>query len=277
MTVFDGQRAVWMWQFSAQAEKSVTVAATTLRQYAGASVLLIKAMSGQTWQSTFDHDQNAISGFDSLHAAIAEGQQAGVTVVPWVEATGPQDAPAHAALGDTLVVDLEQPPNFWQADPAQIAVYMQALRAGGVQNLFVCLDARAAALSWTQFDAWHQLVSGVLPMCYWPDFQRPYLECVRDVTALSKYGLPIYPVVEFNSQLQDLTAFWQSLPATAQAGCSLWVLGDANGAQLQAFSQLAVKRQPPPLTNDDLVQTERYLLAQPPDVAGAISYLQRFV
>ena len=33
---------------------------------------------------------------------------------------------------------------------------------------------------------------------------------------------------------------------------------------------------PPTLTNADIVKTERYLLAEPPDVAGAIRYLQQF-
>lgn len=276
-TILDGQRAVWMWQYDAQGEQTIGAVATTLLQYAKSSVLLIKAMSGSAWQSTFDTGISAISSLPHLQQTIADGAAAGITVIPWVEATGPGDAPAHAALGPTLVVDLEQPPDFWQADPTQIAGYLAALRTGGVQNLFVCLDPRPSALAWAQIASWRQSATALLPMCYWPDFQRPYSESVPYVQALLPYGLPVYPVVEFNSQPADLAAFWAACQAIGvESGVSLWVLGDANAAQLGAFSTLAVKRTPRTMTNDDLIATERYLLAQPPDPAGAIAYLEPF-
>lgn len=279
-TVFDGQRTVWMWQYSAQGEQTIGAVAMTLTQYAKSSVLLIKAMSGSAWQSTFDTGANAISSLPHLQQTIADGAAAGITVIPWVEATGPGDAPAHAALGPTLVVDLEQPPNFWQADPSQIAGYLQALKAGGVANLFVCLDPRPAALQWAQFDSWHQLVAGLLPECYWPDFQRPYTESVPYVQNLIGYGLPVYPVVEFNSQPADLAAFWAACQAIGVgSGVSLWVLGDANAAQLGAFSGLAVKRTPAVPTNDDRVALDKLLMAEPPgsQFPELITYAERFV
>lgn len=283
-SLLDGHRGVWMWEFANQAEQSVTAVATTIARYAGADTLFIKAMSGQQWQSAFDTGKNAIGSLSVLNAAITEGQQAGITVIPWVEATGPGDAATHAQLGPTLIVDLEQPPNFWQADPGQILTYIQALKSGGIQNLFICLDPRPSAVAWAQVSSWQQFVTAFLPMTYWTQFQRPYTECVGYVQTLMAYGHPVYPVVEFDSSAADLTNFWQACNALGcTQGVSLWVLGSANGTQLTNFSNLAVKKPIPAFTNDDLAQLGHLLFkldanGQPsPDFAGIVAYAGKFV
>lgn len=276
MTVFEGHRAVWEWEFSAEAEKTITAAAGVIRQYANADVLLVKAMDGGDWMSRWDASPAAIASAAALDAAVAEGQAAGITVVPWVVPHGLADAQAHAALGPTLVVDLEPYTSFWADTPANVAPYLAALTAAGVRNLFVSIDPRPSATALLAIDSWAKSVAGLLPQTYWTDFQRPYSECVGYVQTLQAYGVPVYPVLPFDATPADASGFWQACLALGCTSPQLWRLGSADGKELNTFGQLQVKRTPQPMTNDDLIQTERYLLVQPPDVAGAIAYLEPF-
>lgn len=78
----------------------------------------------------------------------------------------------------------------------------------------------------------------------------------------------------------EFIAIWQmsgsgTVPGVAgQVDLDLF-LGDAD--QFRAYGVPAASPpSKPPLSNNDIVQTERYLLADPPDVAGAIAYLEPF-
>lgn len=276
MTVFDGHRTVWQWMFSAQAEGTITAAATTIHQYAGADVLLVKAMDGQAWMSQFDTVPTAISGSQALAAAIAEGTKAGITVVPWVVPHSLADAAAHAAVGPTLVVDLEPYTGFWTDSAANVSGYLAALHAGGVQNVFVSIDPRPSATAALAIDGWAHTVAGLLPQTYWTSFQRPYSECVGYVQTLQGYGVPVYPVLPFDATPSDASGFWQACLALGCTSPQLWRLGSADGAELHTFGQLAVKRTPPPFGDAERWQLEKFNVGGS-GPADLIAWLEQFV
>ncbi|HEY8744876.1 MAG TPA: hypothetical protein VIU62_17440, partial [Chloroflexota bacterium] len=184
MNVFAGHRALWLHQFDQLGETSIEQIAATAKNYAGADIVMVKAMDGLTWMSNFDSSPNAISGLTKWRETVARGAAAGVTVLPWVVSNHRTDAESHAALGSIVVVDLEPYPGFWSgagvvrsehsasavnpwADlAAGVPVYLADLRAGGVTGLHVSIDPRAGAETALNVAAWAGSVDGLLPQVY---------------------------------------------------------------------------------------------------------------
>lgn len=245
MTIFDGCRATWFHQYTETQEKSIEALAATSLNLAGSSILIAKAMDSGDWMATFDDSAEAISSLAKWQETVARGAAVGVTVIPFVNPFGPQDASAHAQLGGPLVVDLEAYTGFWSAPVGQIPSYLFALRNAGVDPLFVSIDPRQ--VSTLNASAWASMVDGLLPQCYFTDFQQPYTAVIPMLQAVVDLGVPVIPALPYNAVAADIKNFWA---AAQQMGCvapSLWVLGSANAAQLQAFSTLAIPGGAPPV------------------------------
>ena len=274
MGVFDGRKAVFMFMFSSQAEDTIEKAAATDLRLAGADILLVKAMAGQTWEAAFDTGAGHIDSLQTWQATVARGAAAGITVVPWVEVQSAGDAAIHAQLGPVLVCDLEQPPGFYTDDPAKLPAYLDALRSGGVKELYATIDPRQPALTFLNAPAWLGRLDGILPQMYWTDFEQPegVIVPMLDVET-QQWHAHVYPVLPYNAQPDDLAAAWQQARADGCQGAVLWRMGDANIQQLQAFAGLPLQAAKP--TNDDNVQMIRLILAG--DLRGAITYEQRFL
>ena len=179
MTVFDNARALWMWEFSQQAEKTYADAAKSARNLAGATVLVAKAMDGLNWIGSWDPGNiNYAAEWKSIAASAAAD---GVTLVPWVVPHGQDpagEAAAHGALGPALMIDLEPYPGFWTGPNAYIPLYLQTLRAVGVTELHVSIDPRATAIAAIGGAAVLDGVDGLHPQVYWTDFQQPALDVI---------------------------------------------------------------------------------------------------
>lgn len=139
-------------------------------------------------------------------------------------------------------------------------------------------DLSAWALTWLQIV---EAAIGFKPLLY----SGPWFMDAHGITgnaALSAYGLwladwgvatPTVPAP------WTFYAIWQSSAQGTVAGvpgpCDL----DSFNGTVEQFRAYGLPPKPAPKlpTNDDIVAMERYLLAQPPDVAGLIAYTQPFI
>lgn len=256
MTVFDNHKALWMWEFRVQAEKTLPEACATAKNLAGAELLLVKAMDGTAWMALFDPppaDSSSSGGYGSLaqfqaDAAAAAGQ--GVTVIPWVVPHGqnpPAEAAIHAQLGPVLMVDVEPYPGFWTAPAGNLPAYLQALRQNGVRELHITIDPRPSALAALDGPGtFTGYVDGVHPQAYWTDFAIAPLSVLPMLQALQSHPTPdhrpptpaVYPVLPGDGNAQDLADVWQAAQAIGCPGVSVWRLGSMDAIQLAAFARL---------------------------------------
>lgn len=248
-TLFTGRRALWLWMFAAQAERTWAQALDTTRRLAGADVLLVKAMDGQTWMSAFDTAPSALDGPARLRQLQAFAAGEGCAVVPWVVPHDRADAAAHAALGGTLVVDLEPYARFWTDTAEGVAAYLAGLRAGGVRELYVSLDPRPAARAALGVPDWAQMVEGLLPQLYWTDFGTASEVCLVYLAQCQTLGAPVFPVLPGDGAA-GFAGFWAAARARGCAGVSAWRLGSMDAAALHSFAALAVATEAPPGADD---------------------------
>jgi hypothetical protein len=246
MTVFDGRKALWMWEYSQQAEKDITAACATVTG-AGATLLLVKAMDGADWMNLYDP-----GGYGSLAQLQADAQTAqglGVTLVPWAvpHGTDPEaEAAFHAELGSVLMVDVEPYPGFWTGPASNLPVYLQALRSHGVKELHISIDPRGPALTALGgLSSFAQLVDGIHPQVYWPDFQQPAQSVVPMIQALGG-AAPVYPALPGTGTPGDLASVWNQAEAGGSSGYSVWRLGAITPEVQAALPQIAVTAQPDP-------------------------------
>jgi len=277
MSLFDGRRALWLHMYSQLGEKNIEEIAATAMTYAQADIVMIKAMDSQTWMSRYDTSPEAISGLDKWRETVARGAAAGITVLPWVVPFTHDDAAAHAALGDTVVIDLEPYyDGFWKDNAPAVVTYLQGLRDGGVKNLFVSIDPRHSAEVALNVPAWAHMTDGLLPQVYWTDFKTDAMSCVLLITDLQTTlapGIPIYPALPYNASPGDLTAFWGALNGSCQSA-SLWRMGTASGAQLKAFGALAMPAPlPAPAPVDPCIELTAKLAAATARIATASTAL----
>ncbi len=260
------KRTAFLHQFDQLGERSDAAICDTLLGIAGAAVLLVKAMDGTDWMAAFDRSPLAISGPGRLAQLTASCAARGVDVIPWVVATGPGDGAAHAALGPRLVVDLEPYAGFWQSDYTGILSYFTALRAGGVTELLVSIDPRQSALRALGVSGWAPHVDGLLPQCYWTDFQQPepVVEPLIDLEVHQLHA-QVFPVWPYNAAPVDLQAAWQHALLQKITGCCLWKLGMADAAQLAAFAALPLPAPKRQWDNNDLAHLGQLLFNRQPD------------
>ena len=239
-------RSAWLHQFDQTAEGTITALAKTIRADAATSIILVKAMDGQSFMAGADTAPAAIGSVGDMSRRIAEGIAAGVTVIPWVNALGVADATAHAALGPVLVVDAEPYPQFWQNGQivsGDFARYLRLLRAGGVAHLYVAIDPRPLAQTALEVAAWAPLVDGLLPEMYWPDFgvAPDGTEMTSLIAAMAALGRPWAPVLPSTGAAGEIGRFMKACSGVATCtGVSLWKLGIADLSTLQAFAQAPV-------------------------------------
>jgi hypothetical protein len=259
MTLFDGHRALWMWEFSRQAEKTLADACQTALNDAGADILLVKLMDGSDWMRRYDPNGYAsLAQFQADAAAVAA---MGVTAVPWVVPHGadPQaEAAAHAQLGPALICDVEPYTGFWTGPAANLPVYLQALRAGGVRELHISIDPRPQAIAALGgAGGFAGLVDGIHPQVYWTDFQTPALSVIAMIRSLlsaaageeqaTTSGPQVYPVLPGNGSAEDLADVWTLARGAGCTGLSAWRLGSMDLGQLNNVKRLDFPAAPTPL------------------------------
>jgi hypothetical protein len=267
MTPIAQQKSVWIHQFDQLGETTMAEIAGTMQRFTGARLALVKALDQDAWMASFDHDPLAIGSLAALRQRQAEGLAAGIDIVPWVVPAHPQNAAVHASCGPRLVVDAEPYAGFWQETPQAFVSYLQQLRAGGVSELAVSLDARRSAELALGVDGWAQLVGALLPQLYWTSFQQPAPVVLPLLQQLAGYGVPVVPVLPYDgaaadqapersATVGDFQMVWATARGLGCRGVSLWKLGPATIPQLEAFNALQL-----PATADQVAQLTQQLTA----------------
>lgn len=271
------QKSVFIHQFDQLAEPTIAAIADTLRTYAGATLALVKAMDQDAWMGQFDRDPLAIASLVVLRQRQQEAAAAGIDLVPWVVPGNTANTALHAACGPRLVVDAEPYAGFWQDTPQAFQSYLQQLRAGGVSELVVSIDARRSAEVALGVDTWAHLVDALLPQLYWTSFQQPAAVVVPLLQQLQGYGVPIVPVLPADGAAADLAAVWTAAQASGCRGLSLWKLGPATIPQLTAFGSLALPSPPPPDQTAQLTQQLAALTADRDHLRQTVAAIRQLV
>jgi len=244
---FAGRKAIWMWEYSQQAEQQIEQVAETALRLAGCEVVLLKAMDGTDWMNIYDRGAGAIDGLAGWQATVRRGAATGISVLPWVVPHGENpasEAGLHAQLGDTLVCDIEPYAAFFTGGAGNIPAYLAALRAAGAGQIYASIDPRPSAIAALDLPAWAPLVDGFLPQVYFTDFGGDPLEVIPMLGRLCGLGKPVVPVLPGNAQPADLRSVWVLAQALGCTGVSIWRLGSMDADQLRVFAELLMPALP---------------------------------
>ena len=239
-----GRKAIWIWEYSQQAEQQIEQVAETALQLAGCDTVLLKAMDGTDWMSAYDRGTGAIDGLETWQATVRRGAVAGINVLPWVVPHGQSpasEAGLHVQLGQTLICDIEPYTGFFTAGPGNVPVYLAALREAGAGRIYASIDPRPSAIAALDVSSWASLVDGFLPQVYFTDFGGDPLDVIPMLGRVCALGKPVVPVLPGIAQAGDLRSVWALAQVLGCTGVSVWRLGSMNRDQLQAFAGLGMQ------------------------------------
>lgn len=231
------ERAIWIHQFSQLSEQTPQEIADTLLPR-GISAIYPKVMDGMNWMGDFYRHPLAPTDMASWGRTLNAFNDVGLSVVGWVVPRWTAaEADFHLSLSE-FIVDFEyQYVGFWQGTDAQAWDYFNKLREA-VQdghNIGVAPDPRQPSRDYGQ-----DLIAGLsayLPQTYWTDFQRSAIHVLNAARWNMSSLEPFLPILPYNSTPEDMEAALGWCVEQECAGVSLWRMGTANDAQLDAFAQ----------------------------------------
>ncbi|HEY3059304.1 MAG TPA: hypothetical protein VGL99_10055 [Chloroflexota bacterium] len=242
------ERCIWIHQFSQLGERTAEDIATTLTAR-GITRIYVKAMDGTDWMSNFYDHPLAPANATQLAQLVIEFSNVGVQLIPWVvNRFRAAEADAHSACGTAagaVVIDFEYLyGGFWQGSLDEAQGYFDKMRAAAGNGLWVAVapDPRQVGRDYRR-----DLISGLtayLPQNYWTDFQRPWLEVMENAAANVEPLGPTEPILPYNARRADMEACIAWCEQRPYASVSLWRMGTANGAQLDAFGTTPVVVEP---------------------------------
>lgn len=219
----------------------------------------VKAHDGTSWQATWDSHPLAVSGPDALrHLAREVYAPQGIGCVPWGVVHGRWEgadgalevlaaaegalagAAASAAVDDgesaVYIVDLEPHghggvrPQFWRDDLGaganEVRTFVDAFRAAGGDEIWLCPDARDPWLDAVSFASWsvHSAVTRVIPQVYVTDFVRPRVATAADARAA--LGAAVATLARHG--WRNVRAVHPALPADAEPDVLLAAIDEAH-------------------------------------------------
>jgi hypothetical protein len=233
------ERCIWIHQFSQLGEKSAQDIADTLLPR-GITRIYVKAMDGTDWMRTFYNHPLAPANAVHLGQLSVQFSDVGIQLIPWVvNRFSASEADAHIACGKAangLVIDFEYKyAGFWQGTDQQAQGYFDKLRRAAAQGLWIAAapDPRQPGRDYDP-----SLISGLsayLPQNYWTDFQRPWQQVMESAIANVESLGPTEPILPYNASAADMQAALAWAEQRGYASVSLWRMGTANAAQLNAF------------------------------------------
>ncbi len=235
------RRAIWLHQFNKTAEKTPQEYAATLLPR-GIDTLYVKAMDGPYWMGDIYNHPLVPYDLDSWGSVVGQFRDAGLRLLPWVvNRRSAGEAPLHVACGKVaggLIVDFEYHySGFYEGPYDQAVAYFDQLRAAVQAGEWI-----AVAPDPRQLDREYGIrpmlrdLSAYLPQDYWTDFQADALDVVIDsVQFLAQYG-PVEPILPHNGTA-DMKRALEWCVGRGLEAVSLWVMGPANAAELDAFAQ----------------------------------------
>ena len=238
------ERCIWIHQFSQLGERTAEEIAATLAPR-GITRIYVKAMDGTDWMSNFYDHPLAPSNAAHLAQLVVQFGNLGVQLIPWVvNRFRASEADAHIGCGRAaggLVIDFEYLyGGFWQGAIGEAQGYFDTLRGAAGSGLWVAVapDPRQVGRDYPA-----GLIGGLtayLPQNYWTDFQRPWLEVMQAAAANVEPLGPTEPILPYNARGADMEACIAWCEQRGYASVSLWRMGTANAAQLNAFGTTQV-------------------------------------
>lgn len=242
-------RAIWVHQTNQQGEQTPADYAATLPPR-GIKTLYLKALDGVTWMADVYSHPLAPSATNWSNL-VQQFRAVGLTLVPWVVPRDgtPAEVTRHVTAGmatDGLIVDFEYHyPDFYRGSLQQAGAYFDQLRASGVPWLAVAPDPRQVGRDYSA-SLLGDLV--VLPQTYWTYFQQPWRTVLEQAAAACGQipgMLSLEPILPYNATSQDMAAALDWCQQHGLQAVSLWRMGTANAAQLDAFAAEAAPPAPP--------------------------------
>jgi hypothetical protein len=237
------ERAVWVWQFNQLGEQTVDQIAETLVPR-GITRVYAKAMDGTVWMSDVYSHPMVPSSAVRLAQLNEQFRQVGLQLIPWVvNRHVATEAPAHIACAQAcggVVVDFEYGyDGFWEGTEEQAQAYFDQLRAAVGPNLWVAAapDARQVGRDYSA-----DLIAGLsayLPQNYWTDFKRPWDGVMQQGCTRCQPIGPVEPILPSNATVDDIRACVRWCEQQGFGAASLWRMGPANAADLDAFGTTA--------------------------------------
>jgi hypothetical protein len=236
-------RAIWIHQFDQLAERTVDDIAQTLKPR-DIDYVYVKAMDGMHWMGhIYDHPLAPLP--TNFAQTVADFELCGLVLVPWVVPRGANpviEAQTHARCADlahgSIIVDFEYryAQFFDQGDIAAWLTYKATLQAAnGMQWCAVAPDPRQPGRDYDQY-----VLSGfdaILPQTYWSDFQQGWQTTLDAAdAALNTLLIPKEPILPWNAPPQEINQAMIYLDAGETDAVSLWRMGVANEAVLDAFA-----------------------------------------
>jgi hypothetical protein len=231
------KRSIWVHQFSQQSEQTPQEYANTLLPR-GITGVYVKAMDSYNWMSIFYDHPLAPRSPAHLKELTAEFMAVGLELIPWVVPRAvAAEAEAHAWCADRVIIDWEyQYDGFWKGGSSEAWGYFDALREAknAGQWIAVAPDPRQPGR-----DYGVSLIAGLsayLPQNYWTSFQRPWQQVMESAQA----GMPdllLQPILPANGAPGDVVAANEWCAGLGVEAVSLWRMGTATAAELDAFGQ----------------------------------------
>jgi hypothetical protein len=244
------ERCIWIHQFSQLGEQTAEAIAATLSPR-GITRIYVKAMDGNDWMSNFyDHP---LAPANAVHFAqlVSQFEALGLQLIPWVvNRFTASEAEGHIVCGKAangLVVDFEYLyRGFWQGNNGEAQGYFDRLRAAAGDGLWVAAapDPRQVGRDYSP-----DLIAGLtayLPQNYWTDFQRPWQSVMESAAANVEPLGPTEPILPYNASAGDMQACIAWCESRGYDSISMWRMGTANAAQLDAFGTVVEQPQPAP-------------------------------
>ncbi len=246
---------VWELGSGAAAEDTLEKACQTALDF-GFQGILVKALDGMNWHSSWSDNDDAVSGPNMVSWQKTYANKVGLEYGVWCNPHWFPDredlrkeAGIYAVAGASaglLVLDAEPYPSFWGANRPEgdAQFFLEQIRryAPDLPIIFQP-DGRHARLEELRHDEWYPNTNGYAPQDYWTDFTQDPVDAVR-------YGGTNYPLSEFcptfpgDGNPSDYERAWNfARDEFGATGLIVWRLGTANSDVLNAVKNLKMPDQ----------------------------------
>jgi hypothetical protein len=202
----------------------------------------VKSHDGIYWMDqVYSHPMAPSAG--NFSELVRQFGEVGLGLVPWVVPRGyapAEEARAHAEAGHmaggSVIVDFEYryAGFFDRGFLGAWEAYKATLLQQGLAWVACAPDPRQPVRDYS-LDSLNGF-QAQLPQCYWPSFQSPWrvvLEAAWD--KLAALGQSIEPILHIDDQSQNVADAAEWCEGMGAQAISLWIMGMADAANLDAF------------------------------------------
>ena len=242
----------WAWHFGADGPPD-QMASVLAQNNLG---LILKCINGCDWMSKWDKSTYAISGPSAVSRMSDYFEKAGIPFHMYAVLQGIDPAREAAMCADvisagarSIFLDVEPWAGYYSGNSQSATIFGQEFRRLQPNGtLYLCVEPRPWVSPRIPMYEFSQISQGIAPMVYWdtfntsdnvteytkagyppgPDGITP--EFVLDVTysMFAGYGLPIYPVGQGASTLDNWVRFLTRVAQLKMGAVSVWRYGVAN-------------------------------------------------